>query len=249
MPQQCYNTGESFNTGTKMQKQRNKQVLSVNDIPPSIPAFNNLDLAHAVDTFKPSHFDINEMPRELPVYDKGTGKFKRFIKRSTPRSRVVSAPPIVSGSYMDKELPTTPCYDIIEPINPVLNKRSNRLSKVSQNPRVVSGPQVPPKHSRFDTDPWDDRNTSLYSYKSSIESWLNTSSHYMTGTSPSYQHAPLKQTGLSKDWSTISNSPKIRPEVQRRHFTAHPLLNYSTSSGADDLFSGKDEAWCYRDLY
>ncbi|KAI5953314.1 hypothetical protein KGF54_002685 [Candida jiufengensis] len=61
------------------------------DLPPDIPAsnFDLINLSHAVDTFKPSFYDLGDLPTQIPIFNKDNTKVKRFIKR-----RIVSAPPM-----------------------------------------------------------------------------------------------------------------------------------------------------------
>lgn len=82
-----------------------KQRLTSFDVPPEIPALD-LDLSHAISSFKPGHLNEDDIP-EIPVI-KRNGKFRKY-------RRIVSLPlmkPQFSQSMVtlntDKELPLPP---------------------------------------------------------------------------------------------------------------------------------------------
>ncbi|KAI5959571.1 uncharacterized protein KGF55_005215 [Candida pseudojiufengensis] len=88
-----------------------KQLLSPLDIPQTVPSLNLNNLNHAVDTFTPSFYDLNDLPNLIPIYNNDGGKKKKYIKR-----RIVSAPPVVGNFSLDvnsnkiekKDLPAIP---------------------------------------------------------------------------------------------------------------------------------------------
>ncbi|CCG22450.1 hypothetical protein CORT_0B07440 [Candida orthopsilosis Co 90-125] len=228
-----------------MKKYSDKQILSINDTPPSIPAFGIDDLAHAVDTFKPSQFNTSELPKDLPVYDKSTGRFNRFIKRGGMKRRVVSAPPMMAKSYVDKELPVAP-NTRRDTLTPVVDKRLIELSKSTLKPRVVSGPPVPPKESLYDANLWNGKSLLASPRQKSSDIRWSTSRCHVTGLSPSYQLSPMKGTSSPIGQFNKSGFPEIPPVSSRLYFNGSPL---GCSMNSDNLFSEKDEAWCYRDMY
>lgn len=228
-----------------MKKYSDKQILSISDIPPSIPAFSIDDLAHAVDTFKPSQFNTSELPQDLPVYDKSTGRFNRFIKRGGINRRVISAPPMVAKSYIDKELPVAP-NTRRDTLTPVVDKRLIQLSNSTLKPRVVSGPPVPPKESPYDANLWNGKSHLAFSRQKSSENRWSTLRYHVTGLSLSYQLSLMKGTSSPIGQFNKSDFPEIPPVSSRRYFNGSPL---DCQMNSDNLFSEKDEAWCYRDMY
>ncbi|KAI3404930.2 hypothetical protein KGF56_002259 [Candida oxycetoniae] len=76
-----------------MKKSGNKQVLSRIDIPPMIPALCMEGLSQAVDTFVPGSHVMDDLPQQLPVYDKSTGTFKRFVNRKKKNQKEIVIPP------------------------------------------------------------------------------------------------------------------------------------------------------------
>ncbi|KAK6202676.1 uncharacterized protein RJT21DRAFT_118749 [Scheffersomyces amazonensis] len=79
-----------------------KQTLTASDLPPDIPAATFAsDLAYIVENYRPGNHNIHDIPEEIPVFNKTTGKFKRFIQKRTSslhRKRVTSMP-IIQQSY------------------------------------------------------------------------------------------------------------------------------------------------------
>lgn len=219
-----------------MKRYTNKQTLSIDGIPPLIPAFNIADLTHAVDTFKPAQYHSYELPQDLPVYDKSTGTFRRFIKRGGKKARVVSAPPRVMESFADKELPIAPN---MKSVYPEVDMRIIQASNTLRKTRVVSGPPVPPKESRQDKNIWGDRLTPVSARPKGPDQRWKAKQNSVRRDTPSYQLYPTSEVNLAR----VGHNPR---------YTLSSKLEYGgTPLGdcRDELFSEKDEAWCYRDMY
>ncbi|ODV79496.1 uncharacterized protein CANTADRAFT_260054 [Suhomyces tanzawaensis NRRL Y-17324] len=129
-----------------------KQVLSPQDLPPTIPAglkLDALDLTHAVASYRPSTFEPWDLPSSLPVFDKA-GRLKRPRKGDR---RVVSMP-VIPHTYSPppspaKDLPSPPLEQDPLPSRPPLPKK-----ELSKNPRAVSMYVLPRIMSRV-ADPLD----------------------------------------------------------------------------------------------
>ena len=72
-----------------------KQLLKPEDMPPAIPSsFNNWDLTlaieHAVESHRPAHYHIDDIPSQVPLCYKATGNVYMYSIR--PTRRVVSMP-------------------------------------------------------------------------------------------------------------------------------------------------------------
>ncbi|KAK6464772.1 hypothetical protein DFJ63DRAFT_312062 [Scheffersomyces coipomensis] len=93
-----------------------KQTLKSSDLPPDIPAITFAsDLAHIVESYRPGNHNISDIPEEIPVFNRQTGKIKQFLKkrsRSLHKKRVTSMPIINVNqtNHVDvvKELPQVP---------------------------------------------------------------------------------------------------------------------------------------------
>ncbi|KAI5967096.1 hypothetical protein KGF57_000525 [Candida theae] len=226
-----------------MKKFSQKQVLSTGDIPPSIPAFNIADLAHAVDTFRPSRYSSYELPQDLPVYDRFSGKLKRFVKRGDRKVRVVSAPPLMNHC-IEKEPLVTPSYTMSGSIHPVMNNcAAAQTPERMQKPRVVSGPPVPPKDSRYGMGMNGKKSLEASALQKSSKHIWETRLNNVTRLSPLYQLPEMENMGSNVERSRLSANIPI---PRRRKMAVAAPTNNITSEG---LFSNEDEAWCYRDLY
>lgn len=209
-----------------------KQLLSINDLPPSIPAFNIVDLAHAVDTFRPCLFNDYELPHELPVYDKSTGTFKRFINRNRLLRRVASAPPMVTRN--DKELPVAP--DAKRNAVPLVMNKGPARPLRNPRPRIVLGPPVPPKEPQYGIISWHKPPAVPLRQSCSKRRFLL---QQLSELSASYQVEPLKLRSIQ---SSMHKMPPVSPLSPKDT----PLV-YPVDNEVDDFLS--DEAWCYRDMY
>lgn len=108
-----------------------KQRLTSFDAPPEIPALD-LDLSHAISSFRPGHLNEEDIP-EIPVIKKN-GKFRKY-------RRIVSMPlmkPQFSQSMVtlntDKELPTPPKSSLSTLGSPLLTS-----SELTLPPRPSGG--------------------------------------------------------------------------------------------------------------
>lgn len=69
-----------------------KQLLSANDWPSDIPVFGTIDLSHAIESFQPGNHRNDDLPVNLPIFNK-TGKVKRLSSDvELMKRRVVSMP-------------------------------------------------------------------------------------------------------------------------------------------------------------
>lgn len=99
-----------------MKKSDTKQLLSPLDEPNNIPAAGDFDFSHAVSSFKPGNYEIDDLPKRIPIFNPKTGKIQRFVRnrREIPARRAVSMPvpsTSSSGSFpsaFSKELPSPP---------------------------------------------------------------------------------------------------------------------------------------------
>ena len=83
-----------------------KQRLTSFDAPSPVPAdFNNdLDLSRAAESFLPGNFSMDDLP-DLPIYNRRTGRFRRFLNKSNQNRRRVVSMPILEDV---KDLPKLP---------------------------------------------------------------------------------------------------------------------------------------------
>lgn len=97
-------TLESANGGMRVST---KQALGPTDIPLAIPAnLTDVDLAHAVALHQPGAAKMADMPLEIPIINRRTGLFRRFVSEPRKKKKRVVSMPILS-SYA-KELPSPP---------------------------------------------------------------------------------------------------------------------------------------------
>ncbi|KAG7660414.1 uncharacterized protein J8A68_006070 [[Candida] subhashii] len=196
---------------------RASQRLTSYDFPPIIPAqIDDIDVSHAVKTYKPGHTDPKDLPAKLPIYNEATGSIRRFVKRRESNSNSSSperqSPMTMTASsvWPQKDLPPVPN------LSELTTKRTSHISdsSVEEDARRILATKY---------------------YHQRVSSYPNPQSDLNSPTESIPRISELQSTKPSRvslSSSTYSSDCSSEVNTQRRPFSAQ---RRSSSLGLDNI--------------